>query len=334
MTKTPIDSRTISSSSAKIGFFRGRELGVLIALVLLSAAFSVLSPRFLTTENLMNIMRQVSIVGIISMGMTMVIVSGEIDLSVGAIYGLAAMVAGAFMMSGTPVIISCLMGLLAGIATGLLNGVLVAFVRIPSLIATLGVLNIARGLALIITGGGVVNLMSKRVVTDPFVDVFLMLGKGKTFGIVPNLAVIFLLVAVISYFVFHKTLLGFNMKAVGGNANAARVSGVSVRLVRLSAFVICGFLAGLAGLLNFAFLEASQGTMGQGLELDVIAATIIGGASLSGGEATIPGTVIGVLIMGVLRNGLVLMGVTPFLQIVIVGVVIIVAVAIDVWTRK
>lgn len=311
-----------------------RELGVFIGLIALFSIFSFASPVFFTMDNLMNVVRQVSILGIISIGMTMVIGSGEFDLSVGSIYGAAAMFAGLMMTSGgLPIWLSVILALLVGTGIGCLNGILSTYARVPSLIVTLGMLNAARGLALILTGGLVITL-SKRSVTDPSLPVFVFLGRGKLWGTVPTMSIAFIVIAIIGYILYHRNIIGFRMKAVGGNPEAARVSGVNVQVFKIIAFAITGFLAAFGGILNLSFLNNVQGTMGIGLELDVIAATIIGGTSLKGGEGTILGTVIGVLILGILRNGLVLLGISPFLQMVFIGTVIIAAVAIDMWTRR
>jgi len=313
--------------------FKIREIGVLIALILLSLIFSLLSPYFLGVNNLLNIVRQISLTGIMAVGMTMVIVTGEIDLSVGACYGLSAIVAGLAMSNGFTIWSSILIALATGLLGGILNGLLVTYGRIPALIVTLGMLNIARGAALLLSHGLPISV-NKRTVIDPNVSKFLFLGQGKIFNTVPMMIVFLLGVFIIGYAVFNKTIYGFHMKAVGGNPIAARASGLNVKKIKILAFSITGFLCALAGILNLSFLANVQGTVGTGLELEVIAAVIIGGTSLAGGEGTILGTLIGVLIMGVLRNGLVLLGVSPFWQILLIGVVIIGAVGIDMWTRR
>lgn len=312
---------------------RIRELGVFIGFIGLFIVFSLATPVFFTLDNLINIIRQVSLLGILSMGMTMVIGSGEIDLSVGSIYGMSAMFAGLLMTSGVPIWISVVLGIFAGIAAGTTNGLLVTYARVPSLIVTLGMLNIARGFALMLTRGVVITL-SPMTVKDPHLNAFAFIGRGKLFDIVPTMTIAFIVIALIGWVVYQKNIIGFRMKAVGGNPDAARVSGINVQVFKIIAFSIMGLLSGIGGIINFAFLNNVQGTMGMGLELDVIAATIIGGTSLKGGEGTILGTVIGVLILGVLRNGLVLLGVSPYLQMVAIGAVIIGAVAVDMWTRK
>jgi len=214
-----------------------------------------------------------------------------------------------------------------------MNGVLATFVRIPALIVTLGVMNMARGLALILSKAQVIGV-NYRTVTDPFIDKFLYLGQGKVFDTVPMLALFLIIIAILSYLIFNHTIFGFHMRAVGGNPVAARAAGLSSYKVKIVTFTILGLLCGLSGILNLSFLANVQGTVGRGLELDVIAATIIGGTSLMGGSGTVIGTIIGVLIMGVLRNGIMLMGINPFWQEVLVGMVIIGAVAIDVWSSR
>lgn len=314
------------------GLFRLREAGVAVALLLLIGLFSMLSDYFFNLDNFINILRQISLLGIIAMGMTLVIVCGEIDLSVGSIYGASAMLTGVMMINGVPVFVSMLLGCLCGIVFGVLNGVFVTYLRIPAMIVTLGMMNVARGLALIVSGGRVVNL-SPRTVKDPHLSTFIFLGQGKVFDI-PVMCLVFVAAAFVAYLVYNHTLLGFRMKAVGGSKAAAKASGIDEKLIKICAFAIVGFLAAVAGQLNIAFLGNVQGTTGQGMELNAIAAVIIGGTSLSGGEGTIVGTIIGVLIMGVLNNGIVLLGVSPFWQMTIIGVVIILAVAVDMWTRK
>jgi ribose/xylose/arabinose/galactoside ABC-type transport system permease subunit len=312
--------------------FSVKEFGIFLGLVALFVTFSVISPPFLTFNNIMNIIRQISILGIMSVGMTMVIVSGEIDLSVGSVYGMAGMVTAVSMTSGVPVIYSVIFGLLSGGLAGIINGVLVTYLRVPALIVTLGMMYIARGIAYLTTGG-LVETLSRRFIKDPALDTFIFFGRGKVFDVIPVMSITFITIAIIGYFIYHKNIIGYRMRAVGGNADAARVSGLNVEFVKIAAFTITGLLAALGGIINCSFLNTGQGTAGVGLELDVIAATILGGTSLAGGEGSIIGTVIGVLILGVLRNGLVLVGVSPFLQMVIIGAVLIGAVAIDMWSK-
>ncbi|MDR1612997.1 MAG: ABC transporter permease [Planctomycetota bacterium] len=321
-----------ATGRGRFGLFNMRELGVALALALIVVLFSLLSPYFFNISNFINIVRQVSLLGIIAMGMTLVIVCGEIDLSVGSIYGAAGIAAGVLMVGGHAVGSSVILGLAAGVFFGVANGVLVAQVRIPAMIVTLGMMNAARGLALIFSGGRVVNISPRTVKADGL-DWFLFMGQGRV-GEIPVMSLVFAAVVIAAYFLYHHTLLGFRMRAVGGSRAAARASGINDKLVKIAAFGIAGLLSAIAGQLNIAFLGNVQGTTGQGMELNAIAAVIIGGTTLSGGEGTILGTLIGVLIMGVLNNGIVLLGVSPFWQMTIIGAVIVGAVAIDKWTRK
>lgn len=310
-----------------------REIGVLIALVLLFVLFAVTSTHFLRIENLLNVIRQISLFGIIALGMTFVIVAGEIDLSVAGIYAFSAIIAGLMMTAGVPIPIAVIVSLIAGTLIGFINGLLVTLVGIPSLIATLGVVNIARGGALILSGNRPISI-NYRTVKDGFLDGFLFAGQGKLAGVIPMIVIFFILLIIIFYFVFNKTAYGYHIRAVGGNRFAAIASGISEKKVKIVAFSITGFLCSIAGLLSLSFMASVQSTVGRGIELEVIAAVIIGGTSMAGGEGTIIGSIIGVLIMGVLKNGLVLLGISPFWSLLSVGVVIIVASSIDILSKK
>lgn len=331
--ETQIGARK-SFSEKLLGLLKIREMGVFLAFLLLFIFFSVASEYFFGLTNLLNIVRQVSLLGIMAMGMTILITSAEIDLSVGSIYGLAATVAGMMMTKGrTSIWLSILLTLLICSGVGFINGMLTTFVRIPSLIVTLGMMNVARGAALILSKAQVIGI-NYRTVTDPFVNTFLFVGQGKVFKTVPMLALFFIFIAIVSFVLFNRTIFGFHIRAVGGNPVAARAAGLDANRIKIVGFTILSLLCGLGGILNLSFLANVQGTIGLGLELDVIAATIIGGTSLSGGSGTVIGTIIGVLIMGVLRNGIMLMGINPFWQQVLVGMVVIGAVGIDVWVTK
>ncbi len=317
------------------GLFAKKEAGVIIALAILILFFTLTSDVFMSAKNWLNILRQISLLGIMTIGMTMVIVCGEFDLSVGSTFGMSAMLTATFMtVLALPVWISIVLGLMTGFAVGFANGVLVTYGRIPSFIVTLGMLNIARGIALVVTDGLVVVLSEKTVADAGSLENFFEWGGGGKLGNFPIMIFYFIAVAVGGYILLHKTMIGFRMKAVGGNANAAKVVGINVNAVKITAFSILGVLSALAGIINLSFITNAQGTTGQGMELNVIAATVIGGTSISGGEGSILGTVIGVLIMGVLNNGLILIGVSTFVQTICIGAVIIGAVAIDVWTKK
>jgi ribose transport system permease protein len=312
-----------------------REAGVFLALLALCLFLTFSTNGFLTSLNLLNVGRQISLLGIMAVGMTFVLISGEVDLSVGSTYAFSGLSAGMLICAGWSLLPAVLAGVLTGCVIGLVNGLLSTYGRLPSLIATLGMLSMVRGAALILTGGQPVTVNTRNGASESVLSSFEYMGQGYLFGVVPMQLVFFIIVAVAAWFVLSMTNFGFRMFAVGGSAKAARVSGIHVNAVKISAFVLMGALAAFAGILSLAFLPSGQaGRTGLGLELDVIAATIVGGASLSGGEGTILGTVLGVLIIGVMRNGLVLLGVSPFVQEFMIGLVIVIAVGIDKWSTR
>lgn len=314
---------------------RVREAGVFIALVVICLFLTFATDAFLTSLNLLNIGRQVSLLGIMAVGMTFVLISGEVDLSVGSTYAFSGLVTGMLIIAGWGLLPALAVGLFAGAVIGVINGVLSTYGRLPSLIATLGMLSIVRGAALILTNGQPVTVNARNGALPDVLETFSFMGQGYLFSVIPMQLVFFAIIAVLAWLVLSYSNFGFRVYAVGGSAKAARVSGISVNTVKIWAFVLMGLLAAFAGILSLAFLPSGQaGRTGLGLELDVIAATIVGGASLSGGEGTILGTILGVLIIGVMRNGLVLMGVSPFVQELMIGLVIIIAVGIDKWTTR
>jgi len=315
--------------------FRARETGVLLALLVMCAFLSYASDSFLTSINLLNVGRQVSLLGIMAVGMTFVLTCGEVDLSVGSNYAFSGLTTGMMIVAGWPLAPAIGLGLLCGAAIGVVNGLLSTYGRLPSLIATLGMLSVVRGAALIMTDGQPVTVNIRNGAAPDTLAAFEYMGQGYLFGAIPMQLVFFIAVAALGWFLLSCTNFGFRVFAVGGSARAARVSGIPINSVKIWSFLLMGVLAALAGILSIAFLPSGQaGRTGLGLELDVIAATIVGGTSLSGGEGTILGTILGVLIIGVLRNGLVLTGISPFVQAFMIGVVIIAAVAIDKWTMS
>jgi ribose/xylose/arabinose/galactoside ABC-type transport system permease subunit len=290
---------------------------VLAALVLLVIAASLLSPRFLTLPNLLNVLRQVSIVGILAIGMTFVILARGIDLSVGSILGIAVVLfAGSMDRLGMAVAIP--IGFVAAAAAGAVNGIGIAYAGIPAFIMTLGMLSFVRGLAFIYTGGTPIPINSQQ---------FYELGNGYLFG-VPIPALILLVVLAISGFVLGLTPFGRSVYAIGSNEDAARLSGVPVRRFTTLVYVISGLMSGLAGLVYSSQLSIGTPIAGQGYELDAIAAVVVGGTSLFGGKGSVGGTFLGTLIIGVLANILNLTGVDPFVQQLFKGGLIILAVLI------
>lgn len=330
-----IEKSKVSSSLAGWRRFLGaRETGVFIALVLMAVFLSLAAPSFLSVRNLLNVGRQVSLLGIMAIGMVQVLIAREIDLSVGATYALSAIVTGLLILQQWPLAACLLAGLLAGFLVGLINGILSTYGQLPSFITTLGMMSVVRGAALLITDGKPVTVNEVFGASPETLKVFYFLGQGRLFDAIPMQLVFFILVIVLGWLVLSRTVFGFRLFAVGSSDKAARVSGIRVFNTKITAFAMMGLLAALAGILSLSFLPSAQaGRTGVGLELDVIAAPIVGGASLAGGEGTILGVILGVFIIGVLRNGLVLMGISPFWQEVAIGAVIILAVGIDKWTR-
>ena len=307
-----------------------REGGVLSALAILVLVGSFVAPGLWGPQNMLNVGQQISQIGIMAVGMTFVIITAEIDLSVGSIYALAAVVTGMLLTQGAPALTACLGGLAVGFAAGLVNGVTTVYLRIPSFIVTLGTLSAFRGLTLLLTNGSPISLKTDQ----PNVRTFSLLGQGEFFGVVPMEFIFLILIFILGYALLSHTKYGFYAYAVGGSAEAARLCGINVARVRITSFVILGTLSAFSGILGLSFLNYVQGVTGQGLELIVISAVIIGGTALFGGSGTMIGTLIGVVLIGVLQNILVLSGLSSFWQTLVVGVVVILAVALDSYLRR
>ena len=296
------------------------RLKSLIGLALLVLVLSLLSPHFLTTENLLNITRQVAVNAILATGMTFVIISAGIDLSVGSVLALSGCVMAIALNAGVGIFPGILLAVGVGSLCGLANGFMTGYLRVPPFIATLGMMSVARGLALVVTGGYPIFELPEG---------FSYLGTGYLWDVLPVSLLFTILVVVAAHFVLTRMKLGRYVYVIGGNEEAAVLSGVNVRATKMLIYTICGFLAGLASVVFVSRLNSAQPTAGIAYELDAIAATVIGGTSLFGGVGSIGGTVIGALIMGVLRNGLNLLNVSSFWQQVVIGVVIITAVYVD-----
>lgn len=299
------------------------ENGALVGLVAVCVAMFIATPDFLTAQNLLNVGVQAAVVAILAFGMTFVIVSGGIDLSVGSVAALSAVVGGvAAAAAGLPGVLAVVIGLLTGVAAGAVNGIAIAYGKLPAFIATLAMLSVARGLTLVVSEG--------RPIPMPDAIRFL----GGDLGPVPVPILVMLVSGAIAAFILTRTVLGRSMYAVGGNEEAARLSGIRVKHVTVAVYALSGVYAGLAGLVLSGRLASAQPQAATGYELDAIAAVVIGGASLAGGMGTITGTLIGALILAVIRNGLNLLNVTAFWQQVVIGVVIAVAVGVDVLRRR
>ncbi|MBN2355752.1 ribose ABC transporter permease [candidate division KSB1 bacterium] len=304
--------------------YYGRQFGTLIGLLALCLALWILTPHFLTVSNLLNIAQQTSINAIIAVGMTFVIITAGIDLSVGSILALSGVVMATTLKAGVPWPIAVLVGLLVGFFCGIVNGFLITRGKLPPFISTLGMMSVARGVALMFTEGRPVS---------GFSDQFRFIANGEWFH-VPLPVIVMIGVYLLAHFLLTRTKLGRYTYAIGGNEEAALLSGVNVNFYKTVVYGLCGLLSGLAAVILTARLNSAQPIAGIMYELDAIAATVIGGTSLMGGEGSIVGTLIGALIMGVLRNGLNLLGVSSFIQQTVIGSVIILAVLIDMALKK
>jgi ribose transport system permease protein len=301
----------------KLGSSIVRDFGILIIFFVLCLIMSLLSGTFLTAVNLLNVARQSSALIITAVGMTFVILSAGIDLSVGSILGLCGTLAAGFIgFSHLGMGLAILLAVLAGIAIGFVNGAIVAKFNIPPFITTLAMLSTARGISLLYTGGGPIY----NIPAD-----FVAIGRDSFVGI-PISVLVTIVIIVLGWFVLSKTTFGRCVYAVGGNEEATRLSGLSTSKIKIAIYCISGFTAAVSGILLSARLGSGQPTLGQGNELDAIAAVVLGGTSLFGGRGQLWGTVIGGLILSVLGNGLDLIGVSSFWQLVVKGVVLLVAV--------
>lgn len=300
--------------------------GALLGFVLLFAVFAVTTPRFFSAPNLINVVDQVTVLGVLAIGATAVIITGGIDLSVGSVLALSTMVLGWLSNeAGVPMILAMLAAIVVGGLAGLCNGLGVTFFGLPPFIATLAMMSVCRGLANLITDG-------QQIVGYP--EWFYSLASNRYLGFLSVTVIAFILIAAIAAVILKYRASGRKVYAIGGSAEVARLAGIKVKQTTTWVYVMAGALAGVGAIILASRLDSSQPSAGTGYELDVIAAVVIGGASLAGGTGRISGTVIGVLIIGVLRNGLNLLGVSPFLQQVVIGLVIAAAVVVDIMRRK
>nr|WP_241236409.1 ABC transporter permease [Brevibacillus marinus] len=292
-------------------------LFILLALVVL---MSLLSPTFFTTGNLLNIVRQMSVVGIVAIGVTMVIITTGIDLSSGSVIALVSVVVASFAHPDSyPLFVPILLGMGVGLLTGVINGTIIAKGRIAPFIVTLGMMTAARGAALLLSDGRPIGNLSEP---------FKLIGQGDIWGI-PVPIIIFAIVGLFSYLLLTKTKFGKYTYAIGGNEQAAVIAGINVTRHKILIYAYAGLLSGIAGIILTSRIASGQPTAGMMYELDAIAAAVIGGTSLSGGIGTIGGTIVGALIIGVMNNGLDLLNVSSYWQQILKGVIITVAVFID-----
>lgn len=304
--------------------FLRHNLGIMLVLLLLVVLLSVLSPVFLTPNNLLTVLKQISHNMCLALGMTLVIILGGIDLSVGALVAMIGTVTvGLIVNQGVPIFAGILIGLFLGIICGAINGGFVAFFKFPAFIVTLSMMNIARGAAYIYCGGKTTRIMDER---------FVKIGTGSL-GLIPVPVIYMLVMIVIFSILLNKTKFGTYIYAIGGNREAARLSGVPIKLTEIAVFTIAGFMASFAGIVLAARMYSGQPSVGDGHELNAIAACVLGGISMSGGVGRIGGTVMGVLVMGVINNGLNLLNVSTYWQYVAKGAIILIAVMVD-WMKQ
>lgn len=295
--------------------------GPLLGLLALSVVLAIMAPNFLTVGNLFNVFQQITVLAVLALGGTAVIITKGIDLSVGSVLGLGAVVAGwTFTVAGLPMGVAIIAGIAVGALAGLINGLLITYGRLPPFVATLAMLSVARGLALIITDG--------RPITG-YPEWFRWFATFQVFGVVPVSVLIVAVMFVVGSLYLRYRPTGRALYAIGGNEEVARLSGIDVRRAKLKVYTAAGALAAVGGLFLTARLNSAQPTAGTTLELDVIAAVVIGGASLNGGSGRLSGTLVGALIIGVVRNGLNLLGVSSFWQQIVIGGVIAIAVMTD-----
>jgi inositol transport system permease protein len=333
-----MSNTTITANARNFdGFSFLARFAPLIFLLVLMLVFAIIEPRFMSSINLLNVMRQVSITGLLAIGMTFVILTAGIDLSVGSLLAFAGLVAAAVAKGGMqdrftvgdnsigygwP--LAALAAIAVGLLGGLVQGVAITRLKVPAFVATLGGMSVFRGAALLFSAGGPIS---------GFQPNFTWWGQGQIAG-VPVPVIIFLVAAVVAHVVLRYTRYGRRVYAVGGNPEAARLAGVNVQSIIWSVYVIMGFFAGLGSFVLSARLNSAEAVAGTGYELTVIASVVIGGTSLFGGAGSIFGTVIGTLLIGVLLNGLVLMNVNSYIQQIIIGIIIVLAVAFDTFAKS
>jgi ribose/xylose/arabinose/galactoside ABC-type transport system permease subunit len=298
--------------------------GILFAWIVLILIFFIAQPNFLSVRNIFNVLRQVAIVGICSVGMTFIILTGGMDLSAGSVIGLTAVAGALIMASGLPPILAVLVSLLIGVMSGFINALFINNFGVAPIIMTLGMMTSLRGVAFIICGGLPVYKIPES---------FLFLGQGYI-GVIPIPVVIMIIVFSGGYFILNKTTFGRSVYGIGGNREASRLSGVDVKKHIYIIYTMAGAFYALAGSILLARVNSGQPRAGEGYEMDVITACILGGISVSGGEGRIGGVIIGVLMMGTLTNGMVIMNINEFWQRVVKGFVLILAVVIDQLARR
>ncbi|RGD63682.1 ABC transporter permease [Lachnospiraceae bacterium OF09-6] len=300
------------------------DMGIILTLIAMIIFFSVVTKSFLSAKNFANIARQISITGICSVGMTMVILTGGIDLSIGSVIGFTSAVAALMMSNGQPIILASVVSLALGVIIGVINATCINYLQIPAMIATLGTQISLRGAVYLVTGGMPVYGLPES---------FKVLGQGSI-GIIPISMIIMVIVFIIGYIILNKMVFGRKIYGIGGNAETARLSGVNVKKEIYKIYMLVGFFGSLAGLILMSRVNSGQPSAGDGYEMDIITAVVLGGVSVSGGEGKITKVIIGVIFMGVLANGMMMMNINEYWQRVVKGLVLLAAVAVDIRTKN
>lgn len=302
-----------------------REFGVLMVLIGISAVLSIVAPAFIKPQNIINIIRQMTEIGIMAIGMTLVIVCAEIDLSIGSIYGATAMTAALMIKDGISPSVAFIAAIACGAAIGFVNGFLTTKAKMPAFIVSLGTMQIFRSVAYAISGGKSIGAFSDQAQSS------WVFGIGGNAGPIPVQIILMIALFAVTFIIMKKTKFGFDVYATGGNKRAARLAGINTDRTKIICFVAMGVLAALAGMIGIAYLKSVPTTAGAGREMDVIAAVILGGTSMNGGRGTVLGAFLGAAIMAVVKNGMVLLSVPAFWQSGFIGIIIITAVLMDTW---
>ncbi len=323
--------KTVGQSQTRAARFfssAGQTSSLALVLVALFIFFSLTTEAFFTGPNLINVMRQASFTGIAAVGATMVLLIGGIDLSIGSLLAFTGVIAAKVIIeAGLPPAVGLLAGLAAGTLAGLLNGLIITRLRIPALITTLGTLTIIRGIGFTLTGGLPVFGFPQEPFLG-FAEGVQAIGKGYLLGI-PVPVIIMVIVFVLGYIFLYRTYFGRYIYAIGGNAETARLSGIKVTRIQLLVYTLAGLLTGIAGMIVMGRVNSGQPSVGVGFELEVITAVVLGGVSIAGGAGSLLGVILGVFIMGVLSNGLIILNVSEYNQMVVRGLVLLIAVGVD-----
>lgn len=307
-------------------WFLGKpESGIILILILFVAFAACVNPAFVSYKNVINVLRATGFTLISVVGMTLVLIIGGMDLSIGSVYALAALICGMAMTQwNLPIVVSIILGVVLGLAAGVINGVFVVRFGIPPMIATLGVQYIARGF---------VSVLTKGVPIYPLPDAFVDIEPTRLFGVVPIIVVIAVIIVIVGHLVLSKTVLGRSIYAIGGNAEAARISGINIVRTKMVVYAVMGVLASAAGILMSSRLGSAEPSTGTGLEMKVICAAVIGGVSVSGGMGTMLGAALGALFMEALTNSLTVMRISVYWQNVVFGIVLVLSVLLDQYKR-